>query len=278
MITSNQMTLDLLYKLQSDNPNRQDRVPSSVLTPIKLTEDQFNTGTYYIKQNGKYNIATKYDQDADYYLEPIYNIDLNARSIEAPKYLSVNQDHNSETIYFVVDRYFDNVDLSNVYCVIQYQNANPIKEQGGFLYAVPYFDTTTLAAENKMLFQWAIEGPATAFSGTVTFAIKFYEVDSDTVDHTDGTNTSFKYYKYVLNTMPYTSQVLHGLDVQATSENYYFEATEIEKLYQTIEEVRRQNDLYWIVLSDDETVDFNDPDYPTSTINKNDTITDLVTE
>jgi hypothetical protein len=35
---------------------------------------------------------------------------------------------------------------------VQYQNANPNKAQGGYIYAVPYFDITTKAEENKMLF------------------------------------------------------------------------------------------------------------------------------
>jgi hypothetical protein len=36
---------------------------------------------------------------------------------------------------------------------------------------VPYYDLVTKAKENKMLFEWTIEGPATAFAGTVEFAI-----------------------------------------------------------------------------------------------------------
>ena len=50
--------------------------------------------------------------------ERIFNIDLNTRTIEAPEFLSVEHDHSAETIYFVIDRYFDSWDLSNSTCVI----------------------------------------------------------------------------------------------------------------------------------------------------------------
>lgn len=239
MITQRDDYLSLLYKIQ--DPNRQHTI-------IQLPPD-----------------------------EPIYNIDLNARTVEAPKFLSVEYDHAAETIYFSVDRFFDNQDLAEKYCVIQYQNANPIKEKGGYIYAVPYFDLISKADENKMLFGWKIEGPATAFSGTVEFSIKFYEVGEVSFDTVSGEPHRVNAYLYVLNTQPVKSQVLHGMDVQATSENYYFEATEIERIYQTIEEVRRTNDLYWIVLGNESTTIEPSSDYPVGTINENDTITDLIT-
>ena len=39
--------------------------------------------------------------------EKIYNVDLNARTVEAPEYLSVEKDHRAETIYFKVNRFYD---------------------------------------------------------------------------------------------------------------------------------------------------------------------------
>lgn len=240
MITARDDYLDLLYRVQ--DPNRQNQI-------IQLPAD-----------------------------EPIYYVDLNTRTVETPQFLSVEYDHNSETIYFAVDRFFDNVDLSTMFCVIQYQNANPIKEKGGYIYPVPYFDIYTKAEENKMLFQWVIEGPATAYSGTVTFSIKFYKISTITVDTIGGQKEEIKSYDYILNTQPSKSKVLHGMDIQATSENYYFEASEVEKIYQTIEEVRRTNDLYWIVLGEENQVANTNEDYPQNTINKNDTILDLITE
>lgn len=136
-----------------------------------------------------------------------------------------------------------------MFCAIQYQNANSNIAQGGYIYPVPYFDIQSGAENNKMFFQWRIEGPATAYSGTVKFSIKFYKISSITIDSVDGNSKSMKVYDYVLNTLPATSKVLHGMDIYETSENYYFEPNEVELIYQRIEEVRRQNDLYWIVLN-----------------------------
>ena len=57
MITARDDYLDLLYRVQ--DPNRQDKI-------IQLPAD-----------------------------EPIYVVDLNTRKIEAPKFLSVEYDHNA---------------------------------------------------------------------------------------------------------------------------------------------------------------------------------------
>ena len=165
-----------------------------------------------------------------------------------------------------------------MFCVVQYQNANPDKSKGGFFYPVPYFDITTKAKENKMLFQWAIEGPATAYSGRITFSVQFYKISSITVDNIDGTSTSRKVYDYLLNTMPVTSKILHGLDIEAVTENYYFEPNEVKAIYQRIEEVRRTNDLYWIVVNDlNDLEKLDQEDYPENTINKNEIINSLIT-
>jgi hypothetical protein len=40
--------------------------------------------------------------------------------VATPEVLSVEYDHNSKSIFFSVDRFFDNVDLSEMSCVIQY--------------------------------------------------------------------------------------------------------------------------------------------------------------
>lgn len=241
MITDRLDYLDLLYRIQ--DPNRQDRV---ILLPPN---------------------------------EPIYEVDLNTRTINAPKFLSVQNDHNAETIYFSVDRFFDNVDLATLFCVIQYQNADPVISRGGYIYGVPFFDLVTKADENKMLFQWAIEGPATAFSGDVTFSIKFYRISELLLDNADGTgNTKALVYDFVLNTQPATSKVLYGLDINATSNNYIYNAPEIENIYQKIQEARR-TELYWLVLTDNEETDTlpaREPDYPDNTINKNHNIADLI--
>ena len=208
MITPSDKYTSLLYAVQ--NPNRQtDIIPHRGFSIAEEDADKlFKTNTYYIEKDSKYIKAMTYDKNAIYYHEPIYEVDLNKRSIEAPEFLSVELDHNAETIYFSVDRFFDNVDLSTVYCVIQYQNANPDKAKGGYIYPVPYFDVTTKARENKMLFQWAIEGPATAFSGPVTFSIKFYRIAAKTIYEEDGSQRQFRSHKPAKFCMVWTCKQL----------------------------------------------------------------------
>lgn len=55
--------------------------------------------------------------------EPIYKINLDTREVEAPEFLSVLEDHNSEVIWFKVDRFYDDFDLYGSTCWIQYVNA-----------------------------------------------------------------------------------------------------------------------------------------------------------
>lgn len=170
--------------------------------------------------------------------EPIYNIDLNTRIVDAPKMLSVEYDHNAETIYFKCDRYFDHIDLADehIAIVIQYENASPKKEERGYIYAPSYKDTITFKDENKIAFPWVIEGPATAFSGTVSFSIKFYNIDEK------------GNYTFCLNTMPSKSQVLHGMNVYENSSNFVYDANMTEQIYKRLEDVAEQATLYWLDL------------------------------
>ena len=39
--------------------------------------------------------------------ETLYNIDLNSRTVEAPNFLSAECDHESEILFFKVNRYYD---------------------------------------------------------------------------------------------------------------------------------------------------------------------------
>lgn len=131
-------------------------------------------------------------------------INLNTREIKAPEFLSVSEDYRSETIYFVVDRYYDYMDLAHVACVIQYINA--VGKAG--LYFVPFYDIYTLRDENKILFPWNISGLVTEAAGTVQFSIFFYSIAQKYVDG------KYEYeYNYKLNTKETKSTILKGLTV-----------------------------------------------------------------
>ena len=242
MITTRDDYLELLYKIQ--DPNRQTQV-------IKLPKD-----------------------------EPICKIDLDTRQISVPDAVKVVEfDHNSETLYFSVDRFYDNVDLSTLFAVVQYKNADPAgNPKNGYIYAVPYFDISTLpnqGEEDKMLLQWAIEGPATAFPGKVSFSIKFYRISEVEAEDENGNTILVKTYDYILNTLTSSITILHGMDVFEETENYIYDAETVLDIYQRIEEVSRANDLCWIML--DQIYDETQPiiiagDYPEKTIDKSEQI------
>ena len=130
--------------------------------------------------------------------ERVFNVDLGSKEIDSPEFLSVEYDHNSETVYFVVDRYYDFMDLSQTACVIQYINA----KGEGRLYTVPFYDVETLYDEDKMLVPWCIEGEATKAAGEVSYSIRFFKVDE-----------SGQYVTFMLNTLPAVSKVLYGFNV-----------------------------------------------------------------
>lgn len=196
---------------------------------MKTTSYDYNSLLYLIQDtNNRQTVALTLPPD-----EPIYKIDLNTRTIEAPKVLSVQYDHCAETVYFEVDRYYDNIDLNRFHCVVQFKNADPNNKKKGYIYYVPYFD---LSKEGKIIFPWVIEGAATAFSGAVTFSIKFYALNADGE------------YTYNLNTLTSKSTVLHGMDALSESENYIYDADTIFEIYQEIDTIRKQNDIYWLKM------------------------------
>ena len=92
--------------------------------------------------------------------DPAYHVNLNTREIETPKDVVVTKDHNSTVFYFIVDRYFDFVDLSTVGCVILYT----IKEKT-YIYPVPYCDIYTLNHYNKMILPWTLDEVVTQQEG-----------------------------------------------------------------------------------------------------------------
>lgn len=181
---------------------------------------------YRIQDENKPSLAVLLPND-----EKIYEIDMNSRKIEAPKYLSVELDHRAETIYFKVGRYYDNIDLANMTCVVQYINA----KGEGRVYPVPFYDVETYADENMMLFPWCIDGEATKASGNVTYSVRFYDIDESAI-----------YMRYNMSTLPSKSEVLHGISSKTDIDdsNDYLLSFKDQILAQ-LKKVS-EYDLYWI--------------------------------
>lgn len=165
--------------------------------------------------------------------EKIYDIDLNTRKVNVPKFLSVAKDHEAETIYFKFDRYFDYVDLTTKACIIQYKNANG----DSYIYPVPYYDVQTFADENKVIIPWCIQGAATAKAGTVKFSVCWYAVNGN------------KKISYKFNTLVAEGEVLAGqnpAEMELSSDQVDL-SSELLELIQDLEEAYNNNTftLYW---------------------------------
>ena len=172
--------------------------------------------------------------------EPIYNIDLDTRTIEAPEYLSVEQDHKSEIIYFKVDRFYEAMDLAETVCIVQYTNKTTGRSG---CYAVPFYDTITCSInetnENykpKILFPWCLDGLATEKAGQLEYAIKFFKVADD--------NTIV----YTLNTVPAASKILEGLNPEDNEEVFNPDATSFEQLLSRVQNLEDEYTLYWDII------------------------------
>lgn len=171
--------------------------------------------------------------------ETIYEINLNKRTVKGPDYVSVEQDHQSEIIYFKVDRYYDTMDLSDTICIIQYTNKST-KKSG--CYAVPFYDIITLSIETeeeyqpKILFPWCIDGLASEKAGILEYSIRFLKVGEDNK------------IIYNLNTIPTQTKILTGLNPNNFQEPIQPDATTLENLLNRVSTLEKDYELYWEIV------------------------------
>lgn len=142
--------------------------------------------------------------------EPRFIINANTRTITIPpefQFLGVKNDHNAETVYFEIDRYFDDEDLSQHTCVVQFSDKNNSNDGG--IYPVTTMDTTSV--DGKIIFGWEIKSDATSIVGDIYFSVRFYSINS--TDYV---------FTYNFNTLTAKSIILDTLDVDNPEifENY----------------------------------------------------------
>ena len=140
--------------------------------------------------------------------EPIYEIDLNTRNVSTPKFLGVEADHDAEIIYFIMDRFYDNYDLSQAIGVVQFKNA----KNEEYMYVIPAYDITSVP--NKLIFGWNIQSPVTKYGGNVQFSFKFFKMDKTSGE-----------LLYELNTLVAKTRVLTGWATKNGSQHNYLKYT-----------------------------------------------------
>lgn len=133
-----------------------------------------------------------------------YTVDLNSRTINGPATISVQGEHYADTVYFLVDRFYDNMDLAQTNCVIHYV----INDQS-YIYAVPFCDIRSY--DGKIIIPWSISMSATQASGVIQYFMRFYLIDSDE-------SAEEPEYIYNLNTQPATSRILTTLSQEDFTE------------------------------------------------------------
>ena len=178
--------------------------------------------------------------------EPIYEIDLNQRKINVPEFLSVEEDHNAEIIWFKTDRFYDNIDLYESTCWIQYINAN--NEE--YFYAAPIIIGAQEFGNEQILIPWAISKEVAKATGVISFSFQFFKLSEDK-----------NRFLYVLNTQVAKSKILAGLRVDPMAfltdgekeetdvlpEREWL-ANEITKLYDAYSTLSGDYKLYWVDL------------------------------
>ena len=140
------------------------------------------------------HIADLFEQQKyEYIMVPLdeepFEIDLNTRKITVPKSFSkcasVQTDILAETIIFVVDRYFDFMDLANTNIYVQWTDPKGVP-------GATRVEMIDLDSEpGKIKFAWPLNDAVTKTPGVVKFAVRFFRI----------TNDNSKELVYSLNTL-----------------------------------------------------------------------------
>ena len=172
--------------------------------------------------------------------EPIYQINLNTRKIEAPPLIGVEGDHKAEYVFFEMDRFYDLIDLSEAIGMITIRNA----KNEEFYQLIPYYDI--YSKKGKIIFPWVIQAPAAMYSGVTSFSMKFFKIDP----------TSQK-LDYELNTTIAKTKVLVGW--ANTTINHTYNTLSPESIIidnETLEKLNmilrtaQYTQIYWIDVTD----------------------------
>ena len=181
-------------------------------------------------------------------LAPKIEIDLNTRQIKLndvkyigdrednhilSDYFAVESDHRSKILYFLVDRYYEDVDLMTCTCAIEYINA----DDEARLYPVTIKDGHPIGAPGKMWFAWNLSDTVTFKAGKIKFAIWFYRANQET-----------RKLIYSLKTLPAEGTILESLtlnEAQKDEYNSYYGELDVAALtYDLIEATK----IKWIDL------------------------------
>lgn len=171
-------------------------------------------------------------------------VDLDTRKMTLPDsletFIAMTKDHRSQTVYFEVDRYYEDVDLAGITCCVEYVTPSDKdnKVEGKYrLYPITLKNTIKTEAGEKLLLAWNLGSEATSQAGVLSFSLHFFKVNFETSS-----------LAYSLYTKPCEGNILGGLeekvDEEAKDESlayYDIQQTHYEILLDRI----NQKNVYW---------------------------------
>lgn len=179
-----------LYTSNGKNPADYNFVPELGITTleeyynwlpeIKATVVKDKDGNPVKDENGNVvqqpTIFTKLPLD-----EPHFEINPNTRAIIIPPEfkkngIAVQGDDLAEVVYFMIDRFFDAMDLNNTDIYIEWET--PKGKTGSITKSVSETYLKIIDDENypgKLIFGWAISDAITKDSGTLKFSVRFVQ-------------------------------------------------------------------------------------------------------
>ena len=165
-------------------PKKNDQGQKIAKSPITTVEEYFaylpklvllgDSDKKYDKLRSVGRRYTKLPLD-----EEVMKVDGNTRDIIMPQTFlkngfSVQGDKFAETVYFVVDRFFDATDLDTCEIYIQWTNA------GGKSGVSAPWVVDIESESNKIIVGWALSSDITEAAGNLRFALRFFKWDNET--------------------------------------------------------------------------------------------------
>ncbi|MBE5925576.1 MAG: hypothetical protein E7270_01085 [Lachnospiraceae bacterium] len=135
-------------------------------------------------------------------------VDLDTREMFLPDsltdFIAMTNDHRSQTVYFEVDRYFEDVDLAGLTCCVEYvtpEDKENKVESRFRLYPITLKSMIKQGTTEKLLLAWNLGSEATSQAGVLSFALHFFKVNFETES-----------LAYSLYTKPCFGNILEGLE------------------------------------------------------------------
>ena len=183
-------TYGYLYVSNGKDPSSYNFAPELGITTL----EEYYNWLPEIKRDSKGNptIFTKLPLD-----EAHFEINPNTRAITIPAEfkkngIAVQGDDLAEVVYFMIDRFFDAMDLNNTEIYIEWET--PKSKTGGGVKSVSETYLKMIDDENypgKLIFGWAISDAITKDSGTLKFAVRFVQWnDEDKIVYSFNTLTA----------------------------------------------------------------------------------------